>query len=333
MSAVTCRTAGLTVRLESADPRWSGIAREACAGQESDDEVADVRVTVERGRDAFPLRGFDPLTRGAWSDGRNVVLEDACASGVDLQLAPRPYCLHVRARPRPSWPHRGLGLLAPSRALLLWRCALIQYPALWWAGVTGAVPLHVSALRIDGLGVVLAGPGGVGKSTLLREAARHGAVPVSDNVCVGRGGTVHGLLEPMRAEGGDGRRMPHGRRESAWPERLESVAVDRVLVLRRGSGTTAAVSAMEPDEAARTITAGTYAAGELRRYWAFAATLALGTGLGPAHPDIASAAAELVGAVPCLEVLLAARPGADSAALLHRAAAPGTNLPTGAGRP
>jgi hypothetical protein len=61
--------------------------------------------------------------------------------------------------------------------------------------------------------------------------------------------------------------------------------------------------------AARALVAGTYAAGELRRYWAFAATLALGTGLGPAHPAIVGEAERLAQSVPCLEVMLPARPG------------------------
>ena len=43
---------------------------------------------------------------------------------------------------------------------------------------------------------------------------------------------------------------------------------------------------LSPDEAARALVAGTYMAGELRRFWPFAATLALATGIGPVHPDV-----------------------------------------------
>lgn len=332
MSHVTCTTAGLTLRLESTVPRWVTLAREACAGQEVVAERADLHVSVEARQEAFSLRGFDPLTRDAWSDGRNVVLEDACASGLDLHLAPQPDGLHVRARSRPGWSHRGLGLLAPARTLLLWRCALLQYPALWWAGVSGAVPLHVSALRLHGEGLVLAGPGGVGKSTLVRSLAGHGAEPVSDNLCVGRAGVVHGLLEPMRVEGGTGRRMPHGRREAVWSARQESVPVRRVVVLRRGTEAEASCSAIDSAEAARVVAGGTYAAGELRRYWAFAATLALGTGLGPAHPSVEAAARAVADEAECVELRLPARAGTDAAGLLLAGADPaGRPATTGTG--
>lgn len=334
MSGTTCRTVGLTLRVDSRIPRWSLLAREACGGQESDAEDVDVHVSVEHGRESFPLRGFDPLTRGAWSDGKNVVLEDACASGLDLHVAPQPDGLHVRARPRPSWSHRGLGVLAAARAQLLWRAVLMQYPALWWAGCRGAVPLHVSALQLDGAGVVLAGPGGVGKSTLLRAAVRRGAEPVSDNVCAGRAGSVHGLLEPMRVEGGSGRRMPHGRRESGWASRRESVRAERLVVLRRGSEQQARLVPMDPGEAARLVSAGTYAAGELRRYWAFCATLALGTGLGPAHPPVDAEARELAEGTECWELSLPAAPGTELSDVLRLAdAGPSNHRPTGVGAP
>lgn len=302
---VGCRTAGLDVVVQSRSSRWVRLARESFAGQESSPRTPDVRVVVEdAGSPAFSREGMRPLTRGAWSDGACVVLEDACASGAALKVTPADGHLQVVARFHPSWTARALALAAPDRATLLLRSALIQYPAMWWAGRTGAVPLHVSAASLPEDGVLLAGPGGVGKSTLLRDALSDGTVPVSDNLCVGDGTMVHGLLEPMRSEGGTGRRMPHGRRESAWPRRLDRLDVDRVLVLHRGTGTEATVIPVAADAAARVLTAGTYAAGELRRYWAFAATLALGTGLGPAHPPIAEAARALCASVPCYDVLL-----------------------------
>jgi hypothetical protein len=50
-------------------------------------------------------------------------------------------------------------------------------------------------------------------------------------------------------------------------------------------------------------------AGELRRYWAFAATLALGTGVGDTQPEIAAVARTLSNDLPCVQVLLGERPG------------------------
>jgi hypothetical protein len=57
-------------------------------------------------------------------------------------------------------------------------------------------------------------------------------------------------------------------------------------------------------------------AGELRRYWAFAATLALGTGLGASHPPVQPLAQELSVRLPCLQVTLGDRQGAPLRELL-----------------
>jgi hypothetical protein len=180
------------------------------------------------------------------------------------------------------------------------------------------VPLHVCAATVSGTGVVLAGPGGVGKSTLL---ATLGAsdVAVSDNVCAADVQGVHGLLEPIRDESGDGRRMPHGRRERAWSHRADSLVPQRVIVLRRGTGDGLVVRTAPAGVAARELTAGTYAAGELRRYWAFAATLALGLGRGPAHPPVAAVSEAIADAVPCTLVELPPVPGTTLAQIIERA--------------
>jgi len=157
--------------------------------------------------------------------------------------------------------------------------------------------------------VVLAGPGGVGKSTLIATLDASTGAPVSDNLCTTDGIDLHGLLEPSRTDSGSGRRMPHGRRESVWSRRDAVVRPDGILVLRRGFGQDLVVRDLEPAETARELVGGTYAAGELRRYWAFAATLALGTGRGPAHPPVADLARVLAETLPAWEVLLPARPG------------------------
>lgn len=329
---LSCRSGGLTLSVEAPKGPWRQRVAEACAGQvseETPETSADIHVRVEVGAGPFPLGDMVPLTRGAWVGGGCVVMEDACASGLDLRLIPSADALAVEVRPRPRPSQRGLALLAPARTELLWRAAMLQYPVLWWAGVKGGVPLHVSALSVDGEGVVLAGPGGVGKSTLLADATNAGGQAVSDNLCVSFGTTLYGLLEPLRTADGTGRRMPHGRRETGWTTRLEHVAADRILVLRRGSETEAGMAPMRDGKAARVIAAGTYAAGELRRYWAFASTLALGTGLGPAHPPVVGSAGDLAHGIPCSEVLLPATPGTHLIDLIagSRAVSLGKRLP------
>jgi hypothetical protein len=304
------RTGGLTLAIESAPSRVATLLAELFAGEPEVHATApDVSLRVEDTRAAFPVAGWSPLTRGAWVDQGRVVVEDAGSSGFDVLVEPGATTLRVVARERPRPSTRALNAVLPARHHLLVRAVLLQYPALWWAGVRGQVPLHASALFVNGAGTVLAGPGGMGKSTLLRTELDAGETAVSDNLCVSDGTVVHGLVEPLRTEGGSGRRMPHGRREAAWPRRAAALTADRVLVVRRGEQPHVKVAALAPAEAARVLEAGTYAAGELRRYWALAATLALGTGLGPAHPPIGAVAEELCSRVPCAEVVLPARPG------------------------
>lgn len=314
---IAFRSVGLGVRFDSTSSSWLSLVREACAGQEVGGGETDVHVTLREGHRPG-LGPLQPLTRGAFTAGDVVVLADACGSGLDLVVDATGEVLDVTAWPNPSWRHRGLGVAAPDRRILLHRAALLQYPALWWAGVRGLVPMHVSAARVSGKGVVIAGPGGVGKSTLLATLDGVLDLPVSDNLCVVGGDTVHGLLEPARGSAGHGRRMPHGRRESQWPSRLESLETQHLLVLRRGTQSEPTVQAISAEAAARELTAGTYAAGELRRYWAFAATLALGTGLGPAHPPVERAARELSQLAQCSLVVLPATPSRTLAQIVSR---------------
>jgi hypothetical protein len=333
--SLSCRSGGVTLAVDAPRGPWRQRVGEACAGQvvaAAPGTSTDIFVRVEVGAGPFPLNDMDPLTRGAWVGRDCVVMEDACASGLDLRLTTGADVLAVEVRPRPRLSQRGLAMLAPARTQLLWRAAMLQYPVMWWAGVKGGVPLHVSALSVDGQGVVLAGPGGVGKSTLLAEATNAGAQAVSDNLCICFGSTLYGVLEPLRTAGGTGRRMPHGRRETGWTARLDHLVAERILVLRRGPEAEVDMVPMRGGEAARVIAAGTYAAGELRRYWAFASTLALGTHLGPAHPPVVDSAADLVHGIPCSEVQLPATPGARLTDLIAgpRTAVGGRQLPNGA---
>ena len=228
--------------------------------------------------------------------------------------------VRVVARWRPPTRERVASLALRSRFHLLVRAVLLQYPALWQAGLRGRVPLHASGLALDGEVLLLAGPGGVGRTTTVLAAVERGAAACSDNLVVTDGRWLYGLVEPVRIEGGGGRRMAYGRSERTLPGAVASLAPDRILVLRRDTaapGTGAMhVAAIDPDRAARVLTAATYTAGELRRYWAFAATLALGTGRGPAHPAVAQVAAALAARLPAAELVLTGRPAVDPLVLL-----------------
>lgn len=301
---------------------WAGtLIEEAADGglRAEDPATATVRIRVEDSRNAFPTAGWRPIARGVLGDDQSLVMRNLLSTGFDLRLDVQDGTPLFSFRWRPPRRERAMALAMRSRFHLLARAALLRYPALWWAGTRGRAPLHASACTAgDGQVALLAGPGGVGKSTLVSMELAAGGSAICDNVCVSDGVTAWGVVEPLRVEGGGGRRMPHGRREAAMLGRVPALAPDRVVVLRRGSAATASVRPCDRETAARSIVTGTYMAQELRRYWAFAATLALGTGIGPAHPPVAEVAAALAEHLPGTLITLPSRPGPGLRELLAR---------------
>ena len=197
-------------------------------------------------------------------------------------------------------------MLLGTRFRLLAAQTLLHYPALWWASVRGRVPLHVSVTASAGGVTMIAGPGGVGKSTMLSAGLKRGEIATADNLCACDARIAYGVVEPLRVADGRGRAAAtHGRSEYALPGRVPSLEPDRLVVLRRAAGPKASAGPLSSAEAARELIAGTYMAGELRRFWAFAGTLALATGIGPAHPDVCGIAVSLADRLPCFEVRMA----------------------------
>ncbi len=251
-----------------------------------------VRVFIEASRAPFATGGMRIVSRDAYTDGTRVVLVDAGGSGFDLLVTVHGgLSVTARYRPRPAvW---AANLALGHRFGLLAGQVLVHYPVLWRAGWRGRVPLHAAVLRTGTGTPMLAGPAGVGKSTAVLAA---GGTATSDNLCCGDGTTCYGVAEPLRVAGSRGGR----RSDVEWPLRLPSLEPDRLVVLERGTGRS--VEPVGPQHAARVLVAGTYAAGELRRYWAFAATLALATGVGPAHPPVERVAARYAERLPCVRV-------------------------------
>ncbi|WP_329262528.1 hypothetical protein OG223_45595 [Streptomyces sp. NBC_01478] len=306
------------------DCRWAPLSRLLAEGgarawQPAAGSAADVHVEVQSRHTPFDVRGWAPLTRGGYARGGAVVLCNACGSGFDLRLTVAAGQLTVEARWRPPVREHLASRLLRSRFHLLVRATLLQYPALWWAGCRGRVPMHASAVTIGPSVPLLAGPGGTGRSSLLLGAVAAGEHACSDNLCVTDGRDVHGLVEPMRVEDGGGRRMAHGRTECPLPGRLDTLRPNRLVLLRREASGRPEVHPLDPARAARALAAGTYTAGELRRYWPFAAALALGTGRGPAHPPISAAALEIARRLPAHEIVLGDRPEEGLAALYRLA--------------
>jgi hypothetical protein len=327
------RTAGECLCIEYA--AGVPVARIAAgyAGEAYDDESAagmpvSVHLVLESTHAPFRLRAGDRVTRGVWSDGSAVVIEDAGTSGFDLRCEPQGQVLQIRARWVPPARTRLANAALRQRATFLMRAALLHYPIMWWAGTHGRAPLHVSALQLPSAAPALAGPSGVGKSTLVEAELVHQgdggrARAAGDNLAVCDGRTVYGVVEPRRTLTGKGPRTSHGRRELSFTDRLPSVDPDRVIAVSLSeSASVAHLQPLAPEEACRTLVTGTYMAGELRRYWPFAAALTAATGLGPVAPQVELAAHRLTSALPCLSLTLSRRTRTRLSSQLNRIEAP-----------
>jgi hypothetical protein len=299
------RTAGHNVDVDSA-LNWAGEIINESHGTSQllhDDVGSDIRVTIQNEPGAFDTTDWAPLTRDSWARDGRVVIRDVCTSGFDMEMTVTTKGPDFRFRWRPPPRTRALSYALRSRWHLLARAVLVQYPALWWAGVNDGVLMHAAVCTAGRSTPLIAGAAGVGKTTALMTELQRGEKAVSDNLCVVSDRTAWGLVEPVRVEGVSGRKMPHGRREIPLPNRVDSLVPDCVVILKQETDRSSG-RPCEPSAAERTLVAGTYVAGELRRYWTYAATLALGTGLGNPHPPIAAMAADLTDRLPCFEIAL-----------------------------
>jgi hypothetical protein len=312
-------TAGEHVAVECDVPWVGDLIAEGAAGELRDGGVggATVLVTVETDRRPFAVDDWEPLTRGAWTRDREVVLENACTTGFDLRLACAEDLASFTFRWRPPARDRAAARVLRSRFHLLARAVLVQFPALWWGGTKGRAPLHASACGTQHATPLLTAPSGVGRSTVTVQELEAGGVATGDNIAAGDGTTIWGLVEPLRVKGAGGRRMPHGRSEAVMTGRADALAPDSLVVLRRGPGDRSALEPCDPDVAARSLVTSTYMAGELRRFWAFAATLAAGTAAGPAHSPVGEVASAFAGRLPCFILSLGAPGGARVSELLQ----------------
>ena len=299
-------TVGERLAIDCSLPWVAELIAEGSGGalERSESPYSSIRVHVESGGQEFETRGWRLLTRGAWTRSGEIVIENACTSGFDLHVGCGADAAEFTYRWRPPVRDRAAARVLRSRFHLLVRAVLMQYPALWWAGTRGRAPLHSSACVAGEATPLLTAAGGVGRSTLVLEELRCGGRATGDNLSVGDGVTVWGLVEPLRVDGGAGRRMPHGRHEAVLPGRVEALTPDSVVVLERGASDHASLVACSAEAAAHSIVTNTYMAGELRRYWAFAATLYAATGFGPAHPPIPEVASEFARRLPCVSLAL-----------------------------
>ena len=316
-AGVSFRSAGAAVTVDSEVPGVLAAARDLTAGAVDAAPAADpdVHVVVER-RDPRPRTAdLVPVTRGVWYGGHGeVVLDSAGGSGFAQVWSTDGDRVSVRAGWAPSAAESVAARALSSRFRALRAQVLLHYPALWWAALHGLAPLHVSALELDGVTVLLAGPGGVGKSSLVARELETGASATCDNLAASDGHTAFGVLEPLRlparpGDGPAGARATHGRRELAWHGHVPQLTPDLLVVVRRGDAEQETVRPLDGDLAARALVAGTFAAGELRRFWSLCAVLGLATGRGPVVPPVEAVARTLAERLPCYELELARTPG------------------------
>ncbi|GAB3255534.1 hypothetical protein GCM10027425_15660 [Alteromonas gracilis] len=329
-SITRVRTAGQVVEVSGATGRLDTELR-AALGRPPRRRTApcDAGPVSLRSEIVASLPGPGPddvvVTRGVWrTPAGEVLLAHAGGSG----WAQR-WRLHDRVEVRSAWQPRAVdraaAIAAPARRRALQAQVLVHHPALWAAAAGGLVPLHVSVVEVDGLVVVLAGPGGVGKSTLVATALRSGARAWCDNLAVSDGRVLAPVAEPLRLDASvrlpeqtpGGRRAMHGRREHLFEAHGTVVEPDLLVLVRRADpGRPTAVTTVPPERVRDMLVAGTYAAGELQRLWPLAAQLALATGRGPGHLDVAGVAARLVAHRPTVELALGAPVGARLAQVL-----------------
>lgn len=212
--------------------------------------------------------------------------------------------------------HRGLPAHRRRRFTTL-LYYLVYYPCFWWLEHHGVChPIHAGGVEFPEGVVALAGPSGVGKSTLVTGLASDPAARLlSDTFLLHRGATVHAVPEPLLLDqwsrhwlgANAGALQPIRHRYSLardgfhWPDdRLSDGGAIRLLVFpqRAPSHYT---KPLPPDQAQGRIRAGDLIVNDLRRYWAFAAVLEV-MNPSPLVQERERSLAELVAAVPAIEI-------------------------------
>lgn len=198
---------------------------------------------------------------------------------------------------------------------------LVYYPCFWWLERTRDLhPIHAAGAEIDGRVIVLAGPSGVGKSTLsVALAAAANARHLSDTFLLQRGSLVCPVREPILLDEWASRWLGDaaaGLRPIDWryclgrrgyhfrSERLSAGGEACLLVLPRRSHAPY-LRRIDADRARGQVGAGGMIVNDLRRYFAYAAVL---ESLSPSPLGAAreKSLADLTARVPCFELGLTA---------------------------
>lgn len=166
---------------------------------------------------------------------------------------------------------------------------LVYYPAFWWHERYGGYhPIHAAGVELDGRVILLAGPSGVGKSTLaVALAAEEGGRLLGDTFVLHDGLHVLPVREPLLID--EAARQWLGRRSAileriefryslgregfSWVPERRSEGGRAALILFPSRAPEAFLRRLEPERAAARLTASNLIVNDLRRYWAFAGVL------------------------------------------------------------
>lgn len=281
--------------------------------------------------------------RIAWfriDDFRQLVLQ-AQATGPTLHVR-ADYHFYLNRNPRRDrvrrwWEGRSLDARREKRfATLLYYLA--YYPAMWWYETHAAThPLHAAAVTGERGAIVLAGPSGVGKSTLTVALTAAGGTPLSETFVLHQGRHLTAVPEPVLLDAFSQQWLAAGTAKLArapghfvferagfhLPQHVATAETAAIVLPRRAAA--AGLVPLAPREAHRRISGGHQLVKDLRRYWAFAAALEnLDASEGSAALMLRreQALAALVESVPCWELRLTQEtPREQVTELLHSAVA------------
>lgn len=197
---------------------------------------------------------------------------------------------------------------------------LVYYPCFWVLERTRDLhPIHAAGVELDGAVVVLAGPSGVGKSTLVTGLAGNPrARLLSDTFLLQSGSTVCAVPEPLLLDAWSRRwlgdtttqltRIPHryclSRQGFHWPADRNCPGGQAGAVIFPQRAATAGLRPLSPEHARSRLSASNLIVNDLRRYWAFSSVLEL---LDPTPLVLAREAslARLTQTVPAYDLALA----------------------------
>ena len=177
-ASVTLRVLGLSLRVESNSPRVIDAARDAFGGPDAgaaeDGAGARIRINVR------PRRAGDagPVSHGVPRSRLLLLSSSGCHGYADSMLGE-------------AVAEVGEGLVDDREHL---RCGVLEALALFMLARRDRDPLHAAAVMRGGTALLLAGPSGVGKSTLVYAAARAGLQVLSEDA-------VYLQLDPFRVWG------------------------------------------------------------------------------------------------------------------------------------